>query len=107
MRVFQSVKPLTSAQVIISRVCEFKPCVRLCAWSLLPILCLPLTLPLPYSCSVSLSLFLSKITIKIKKKIGKVISNEMTIHNQSNVRKSKMWVQIPQDYRLCECTQHS
>ena len=44
----------------------FEPRVGFCAagsepgaWSLLPILCLPLSLPLPRSCSLSLSLSLS------------------------------------------------
>ena len=62
-RVAQSVESPTSAQVMISQVCEFEPHVGLCAdgsgaWSLLGILCLPLSLslPLPHSHSVSLSL---------------------------------------------------
>ena len=55
--VAQPVKRLTSAQVMIS-VCEFKPCIGLCANSSKPgacfRFCLPLSLgPLPNSCSVS------------------------------------------------------
>ena len=57
--VAQLIKRPTSAQVMIS-VREFEPRIGLCAdsseaWSLLWILCLPLSLPLPDSRSVSLS----------------------------------------------------
>ena len=62
----QSVKCLTSAQVIISRFLGSTPHQALYwqirAWSLLWILCLPLSLPLPHSHSVPLSL--KKINIK-------------------------------------------
>ena len=55
--VAQSVKRLTSAQVMISRVCELEPLTGLCADSSEPgacfELCLPLSLALP--CSHSLS----------------------------------------------------
>ena len=51
------VKHPTSAQVMISRVREFKPCVRFCAGSSEPGACLgfcvSLSLPLPHSCSLS------------------------------------------------------
>ena len=57
--VAQSVKRPTSAQAMILPLWVRAPCRALCrqlgAWSLLWILCLPLTLPLPHSCSVSLS----------------------------------------------------
>ena len=70
----QSVKCPTSAQVIISTVCEFEPCVSLCADSSEPGACFGfcvfLSLPLPHLCSVSLSqkeinmnFFLSKFNL--------------------------------------------
>ena len=57
--VAQSVKPPTSAQVMISPSLSLSP-VSGSGWmarslELLPILCLPLSLPLPRSCSVSVS----------------------------------------------------
>ena len=56
--VAQSVRRLTSAQVTISwswvRAPHRAPCWHLRAWSLLPILCLPLSLLLPFLHSVSL-----------------------------------------------------
>ena len=58
--VAQSVKRPTSTQVTISRSVSSSPAsgsgLMAQAWSLLPILCLPLSLPLPRSCSVSLCL---------------------------------------------------
>ena len=56
--VAQSVERPTSARVMISRFVSSSPVSGsgLMAWSLLPILCLPLSLPLPHSCSVSLCL---------------------------------------------------
>ena len=51
------------------------PCQAVCwqlgAWSLLRILCLPLSLPLPHSCSLFLSLSLSQ-NIKIKNNFFKI-----------------------------------
>ena len=62
--VAQSVKRLTSAQVMISgfvvRALRWALCYQLGAWSLLRILRLPLSLPLPCSYSLSLSLCLSQ-----------------------------------------------
>ena len=76
--VAQTVKCPTSAQDIISWFVSSGWCQalgwQLRDWSLLQILCLPLSLLLPHSCSVSLSLSLSKINvkkIKIKKKKNK------------------------------------
>ena len=56
--VAQSVKCLTSAQVMISQSMSSSPASGsvLTAWSLFQIMCLPLSLDLPRSCSVSLCL---------------------------------------------------
>ena len=61
-------------------VCGFEPRVGLCAdwrlraWSLLPILCLPLSLPLPVH---ALSLSVSKINKNVKKIKKKIISSKV------------------------------
>ena len=54
--VAQSVKGPTSAQVMISRSVSSSPVSGSGAWSLLWILCLPLSVTLPHSCSASLCL---------------------------------------------------
>ena len=63
--VAQSVKRPTSARVMIPQFIGWSPTsgsvLTTGAWSLLQILCLPLSLLLPCSCSVSLSFSLSKL----------------------------------------------
>ena len=54
----ESVRPLTSAQVVISQFVSSSPASAsvLTAWSPLPVLCLPLSAPPPLALLVSLSL---------------------------------------------------
>ena len=72
--VAQSVKHLTSARVMISQFVPSSPALgyvlKLRAWSLLRILCLPLSLPLLYSCSVSLCLKNKTFKNNNKKEMG-------------------------------------